>query len=138
MASNLKIGVMAANTQANALINFCGNGTIVIYQGAQATGTSNNTSNSSANTLATLVLNATPFTLSSGVLTANPIANVTISASGTAAWFRCYSNAASGSVALFDGSVGTSGSDLNLNSVALSSGATLAVSSFSFTVPSNP
>lgn len=47
-------------------------------------------------------------------------------ASGTAGWFRAY---ASGGAGVFDGTVGTSGADLNLNSVSIVAGGTINVSS---------
>ncbi len=49
---------------------------------------------------------------------------------GTATWFRCVDSTGTFCV---DGSVGTSGSDLNLNSTTISSGQNVAVSSFVIT-----
>jgi hypothetical protein len=131
MASNLHISMVAANAEANALAALANGGSIVIYSGTQPatpetalTGT----------LLATLALSGTAFgSAASGVITANAISNVTIAATGTAAYFRCFES--NGTTALFDGTVGTSGCDMNLNSVVLSAGATLSVSSFTFTVP---
>lgn len=68
---------------------------------------------------------------SSGVLTLNTItADSSADATGTATWFRIVT---SGGTFVVDGSVGTSGSDLNLNTTSIVSGANVAISSFTFT-----
>ena len=68
---------------------------------------------------------------SSGVLTLNSItADSSADATGTATWFRITT---SGGTAVIDGSVGTSGSDLNLNTTSIVSGANVAISSFTIT-----
>jgi hypothetical protein len=131
MASNLHISYVAANAEANALAALANGGSIQIFSGSQP---STPETAVSGTLLATLALNGTAFgTASNGVITANAISNVTIGTTGTAAWFRCWKS--DGVTPLFDGTVGTSGCDMNLNSVSLSSGATLSVSSFTFTVP---
>lgn len=61
------------------------------------------------------------FSAGSGTAT-NPI--VTASASGTAAYFRIN---ASGGTALIQGTVGTSGADFNLSSVAITSGDNVSI-----------
>lgn len=68
---------------------------------------------------------------SSGVLTANAITDdSSADATGTASWFRVED---SNDNAVYDGDVGTSGSDLNLNSVAISAGATVSITSWVIT-----
>jgi hypothetical protein len=68
---------------------------------------------------------------SGGVLTASAItADSSANATGTATWFRTVD---SNGVQVIDGDVGTSGSDLNLNSVSISSGQQVACSSFVIT-----
>ena len=60
--------------------------------------------------------------------TANPIVSDTsASATGTAAWFRAYKS--DGTTGVMDGSVGTTGCDLNLNTTAIVIGATVSVTS---------
>lgn len=71
-------------------------------------------------------------TVTGNQITFGTISNVTAAYSSTATWFRVFSS--SGSNAVCDGSVGTSGADLNINSVAISSGATVSISSFVYTV----
>jgi hypothetical protein len=69
---------------------------------------------------------------SAGVATANAITqDSSANASGTCTWFRVVKSDTT--TVLFDGSVGTSGANLNLNSVAISSGAAVQVTSLTFT-----
>ena len=66
---------------------------------------------------------------SGGELTANSIsADTSANASGTASWFRVV--ASDGTTHVMDGDVGTSGADLNLDSVEIVEGGEVAVSSF--------
>jgi hypothetical protein len=83
--------------------------------------------------LAELRWNATAFgAASSGVATANAItADTSADNTGTATWFRALKS--DGTTVVFDGSVGTSGADLNLNSTAISAGATVSVTAFTYT-----
>ncbi len=68
---------------------------------------------------------------SGGVLTLNSITSDTsANATGTATFFRITT---SGGTAQVQGTVGTSGSDLNLNTTSIVSGATVAISSFTIT-----
>jgi len=83
--------------------------------------------------LAELTCNATfAPAASGGVLTLNSItSDASADATGTATHFRLWNSA--GSTAMVDGDVGTSGSDLNLNAVALTIGGSVAVTSFTIT-----
>ena len=84
--------------------------------------------------LASLTCNASAFgTASGGVLTANAISNATAGATGTAGYFRVYPSSPTTTNAVVQGLIGTSGSDLNLNSTSISSGQTVSVSSFVIT-----
>ena len=68
---------------------------------------------------------------SGGVLTVNAITtDATADNTGTATWFRVLTSA---NVAVLDGDVGTSGSDLNLNSTSITAGGSVAISSFTIT-----
>ena len=68
-----------------------------------------------------------------GVATANAITDDTsANATGTATWFRVVD---SDDKAIIDGSVGTAGADLNLNTVSIVAGATVSVSSWTVTMP---
>lgn len=67
----------------------------------------------------------------SGVLTLSAITSDTSAdATGTASWFRVTDSAGN---AVYDGDVGTSGSDLNMDSVSFVAGGTVAVSSWVIT-----
>lgn len=65
---------------------------------------------------------------SSASMTANAISDdASADATGTATWFRVVD---SNAVSVLDGDVGTSGSDLNLSTVAISAGATVSITSW--------
>lgn len=83
--------------------------------------------------LAELTCNATfAPAASGGVLTLNAIAqDASANATGTATWFRIVQS--NGTTFVMDGDVGTSGSDLNLNSTSITSGGTVSVTSFTIT-----
>ena len=80
--------------------------------------------------LVSLPLSATFGTDSNGVLTANAITSTTATGTGTAYFFRITT---SGGTAIVQGSVDTSGADLNLSSRSISSGVTVSISSFVLT-----
>lgn len=83
--------------------------------------------------LAELTCNATfAPSASGGVLTLNAITqDSSANATGTATWFRIVQS--NGTTFVLDGNVGTSGSDLNFNSVSFVAGGTVSVSSFTIT-----
>lgn len=85
----------------------------------------------SGSLLATLTCNVSALgTASGGVLTFNAITSNAASGAGTAGYFRIYPSAATGTNAVLQGLVGTSGSDLNLNTTTISIGLTVAVTNF--------
>ena len=131
---------MALNTQlANATVNGQGdnlsarlnNGYLRIYNGTQPA--TADTALSGNTLLAELRFSATaaPAT-SAGLITFNAITSGTAAATGTASFFRTFSS--DGTTVVMDGSVGTSAANLVLNSVAISSGATVSVSAFTHDV----
>ena len=89
--------------------------------------------------LAMLTLSSQPFSTApvSGASTANTIAASTVILTGTAAWCRISSSsqATSSGLGVIDGTVGTATANCILNSVALSSGAAISVSSLTVTMP---
>lgn len=131
MASNIKMAVATINSMLNGLTTAAGAScTLNIYSGTQpATGDTA----LSGNTLgASLTMNATFAPgASSGVLTLNSITNANASATITAAFFRILQS--NGTTKVLDGTVGTSGADMNLNTVSLVSGAAVSVTSAAFT-----
>ena len=130
MANNPKRTAAVANAAADAAVALANGGALRIYSGSQPATAA--TAISGQTLLAELTLGNPAFgAASNGVATANSItADSSANATGTAAFFRVVS---SGGTGLWDGSVGTSGADLNLDSVSLVSGGNVSVSSFTFT-----
>lgn len=131
MANNFKLSNAAANAEIDALTALLNNGYLRIYDGTQAATV--DTAIGAQVLLAELRFGATAFGAGSdGVATANAITqDSSANATGTAAWFRALSS--DGTTARCDGSVGTSGCDLNLNTVAIQSGAAVSVTSMTIT-----
>jgi len=133
MANNAKLGAAAVNAAAEAVGTLLNSGYLRIYDGSQPAGA--DTAISDQNLLAELRFNATAFgAATAGVITAGDFtADSSANADGTAAWFRALES--DGSTAVFDGTVGTTGCDLNINSVSISSGAAVDVTAFTYTQP---
>jgi hypothetical protein len=136
MANNAHMTIASWNLALNAALDTaCNSGFLEIYD---STGTGQPATPDVAITtqvkLAKLPLNATAFGASaSGVKTANAITNGTGLANGTATWFRIFKS--DDTTAVFDGSAGTSGADLNLNDVAITTGGTVTVTSMTISMP---
>lgn len=130
----------ASKAAVDAVGALANGGFLRIYDGAQPTDA--NTALGAQTLLAELALNATAFassaasgTAPSRVVTgsANSITGDTsANATGTAAWFRVLKS--NGTSIVFDGQVGTSGSDLNLATTAIVAGVEVDVTSFSITL----
>jgi hypothetical protein len=130
----VKISNLARSAAADAVVDLIdagGAGSLAVRTGSAPT---NTTDADSGTLLATLAFGATAFgSASSGVATANAITSDTsIDADGTAAHFRIKSGA--GTV-IAQGTVGTSGADINFNSVTFVTGGTAAISSLTYTQP---
>lgn len=132
MALNTHISDAVANMQADALAALLDGGYFRIYDGAQPADA--NTAISSQNKLAELRLGSPAFEAAAeGEITANPLTSDTdAAATGTATWFRCFES--DGTTAVLDGSVGTSGCNLNLSVVNIQQHATVSVSAFTHAV----
>jgi hypothetical protein len=130
MASNLKYAAALKNAQLDAITTQVGaSGLLKIYDGSQPTNP--DTALGSQVLLVTLTCNATfAPAASGGVLTLNAITNGTAGASSTATWFTLTT---SGGTRKIEGTVGTSGADLNLNNTSINNGQTVSVSSFTIT-----
>lgn len=116
------------NSKLDAITTAVGaSGKLRIYDGTRPA-----TGGTATTLLAELTCNATfAPAASGGVLTLNAITSDTSAdATGTATWFRITT---SGGTAQIDGNVGTSGSDLNLNTTSIVAAATVAVTSFTIT-----
>jgi hypothetical protein len=117
------------NARLDAITTFAGTtAKLSIYSGAQPA-----TGGTATTQLAQLVCNATfAPAASGGVLTLNAItADASADATGTATWFRLFKT--DGTTIVMDGTVGTSGADLNLNTTSIVTGANVAVTSFVIT-----
>lgn len=134
MALNPKTAAASRNLALNAAFDPLNGGFLRIYDGTQPTDA--DTALGAQVLLAELTLNATAFAAASaGSKTANSItADSSANATGTATWFSLVkSGGVRASDTVMDGSVGTSGANLNLNSVAISSGAAVSVTSLTIT-----
>jgi hypothetical protein len=140
MASNLFLSDAAAKAGCDAVAALANSGSLKIYAGTQPTDA--NTAISSQTLLATLTMGSTAFAASAAAGTtparkATAIANsitddTSADASGTATWFRLLK---SDNSVIMDGSVGTSGCDLNLASVNVVAGEDIAITSFTLSQP---
>lgn len=101
---------------------------ILIYTAAAA----NCAAAASGTLLATLPCSATLGTVTNGVLTFNAITNATASGTGTAVQWRLCTTSG-GTTCVAQGTIGTSGAELNLNSTSISSGQTVSITSFVIT-----
>lgn len=130
MALTPRLSNAAATLAADAVLATLNSGFLDLYDGTQPAGP--DTAVTSQVKLARLPFSATAFAgASSGVAAANTItADSSADATGTASWCRAVT---SGNVAVFDGSVGTSGCNLNLTSVAIVATGAVTVSSFTYT-----
>lgn len=131
MALNPKLSVLGRNRALNGAVDtVLDSGYLRIYDGTQPTDA--DTALGAQVMLAELTLAATAFAAaSSASKAAGAIGSIAAAASGTATWG---SFVTSGGTRVLDFSVGTSGANLNLNSVAISSGATVACSGFTLTM----
>lgn len=130
MALTPTLSNAAASLAADAVLATLNSGFLDIYSGTQPAGP--DTAVTSQVKLARLTLNATAFgAAANGVATANAITgDASADATGTASWFRCLT---SGGTAVFDGSVGTSGCNLNLGSVSIIATGAIDVTSLTYT-----
>jgi hypothetical protein len=125
----LTISAAAAQAMGAALATDIGSAaTIEIRSGSKP---STPETAASGTLLATVTISGS-FSSSGGTLTAADPASASVVATATAGYFRVKT---SGGTAKIDGTVGTSGADMNLSSVSLVSGGTVDLGVPSFTVP---
>lgn len=118
------------NAMADAITTFTGGSCVIkIYSGSRPS-----TGGAEGTVLAQLAGNATfAPSASGGVLTLNSITqDSSANATGTAAWFRIYKT--DGTTHVMDGSVGTSGSDLNLNTTSIVANGPVSITSCTITI----
>lgn len=127
----MAIGMVAnlRNAMLDAITTFAGNsGKIRLYSGSRPS-----TGGAITTLLAELTCNATfAPSASGGVLTLNSItSDSSADATGTATWGRLFKS--DGTTIVFDFNVGTSGSDLNLNTTSITAGGPVSITSFTIT-----
>ncbi len=120
----------AASAAADAVCALLDGGYLKIYDGTMPA--SADTATTTQEFLAELRWNVRAFRgAAKGLALANPLRqDVPVAATGTARWFRAVK--ADGVTPVFDGTVGKTGATLNLKSVALSEGAEIVVTDFSY------
>lgn len=138
MALNPHVTAARRKAAIDTFIASAASGILRIYSGSQPADA--DAAVGGGTILAELTMNATAFTSPSAVastdhvLTANAITqDSSANATGTAAWFRLFQS--DGTTPLMDGTVGTAGCDLNLNTVSIVSGGAVSVTSFTITFP---
>lgn len=129
--SNPKFSDACVNAEADAIGNALDLGYIRIYSGAQP---ANADTAASGTLLAELRFGADAFpAAASGLLTANAItADASANATGTAGWARIL--ASNGTTTYFDGSVATSGANVNISSTSIVAGAAVSCSSLTLQI----
>lgn len=130
----VRLSASLANTLADAVDTALGNaGTIKIYTGTQPVTAD---TAESGTLLATFTLGSPGFgSASSGTITLLDVPiTVAAVATGTAGWFRMETSAGSN---ILDGSVGTSGNQINLNTTAVTSGVNVTITSGTITFPTS-
>lgn len=139
MVANFNLTNAVAQAMANAFTTALDAGTaaiIRIYDGTQAADP--DTAVGAQVLLAELTMSATSFGAATdanpgALITANAItSDSSANATGTASWFRMLTQ--SGGTTIADGSVGTSSADLVMNTVSITSGSIVAISSFTITM----
>jgi len=131
MALNTQLSDTAANAGAAAIGTLCNGGSINIYSGSQPANA--NAGAGGATLLATLTLPSPTFgSASGGVLTANAITAQNAVATGLATWFRVLKSDAS--TVVYDGTVGTSGANMNMSNTSLVAGGSVAITSLQFSL----
>ena len=126
MASNLNYSNGTRNAQQQGLITYAGTGSLLrIYNGTQPTNA--NTAISTQTLIVTLTIAGGFGTDSNGTLTLGTVTDGTAVATSTAEFFRIVKS--DGTTVVMDGSVSTSGADLNLNDTSIASGQVVSITS---------
>ena len=125
MPSNLKYSNGTRHAQNEGLITYAGSGAIInIYQGTAPTNA--NTAITTQTLLVSCVLAGAFGTDTDGTLTLGTVNNGTAVATGTASFFRIFKS--DGTTVVMDGSVGTTGADMNLDTTTINITQTVNIS----------
>lgn len=139
MAYQTRISNVAAKAACDAIVDLIDGGAsagyVKIYPGTQPTDPDTATGETY---LVQITLNDPAFGAAAdatpgGRATADvdPALSGTAANAGTAAWFRVFD---SNNVAIIDGDVGTTGSDMNINNTSISAGQTVSITSWTVTM----
>lgn len=130
MAHNPKLSNAGANYGADGVVDQLDNGYLRIYSGSQPTDA--DTAIGAQVKLAELRLGTPAFgSAVAGVATANAITGDFNTVAGTAAWFRILKS--DGTTVICDGTVGTSGCDINLNTTTIDTSGSVNITTFTYT-----
>jgi hypothetical protein len=125
MPSNLKYSNGTRHAQNEGLITYAGSGAIInIYQGTAPANA--NTAITTQTLLVSCVLAGAFGTDTDGTLTLGTVNNGTAVATGTAGFFRIFKS--DGTTVVMDGSVGTTGADMNLDTTTINITQTVNIS----------
>ena len=125
------ISTAARNAAADNIVALLDGGNVRIYPGTRP-GTPNDATGETA--LVELDLANPAFgSAVDGVATAETIPSKAAAETGTATWFRGVDSGGNG---VIDGSVGTSGAEMNLNTVEFTQGVDVEITSWTVTMPS--
>ena len=140
MALGPKYSAARRAAMLDTITSAAASGKLRIYSASKPADADASVASGGGTLLAELTMNATAFgsatstASADSVLTANAITqDSSADATGTAAWFRLWQS--NGTTPILDGTVGTSGCDLNINSTAIQIGAAVSVSSMTVTLP---
>lgn len=126
MASNLKYSNGTRDAQQQGLITYAGSGALInIYTGTQPANA--NTAISTQTLLVSLPISGSFGTDSNGTITLSSVTSANAVATGTATFFRIFKS--DGTTVVMDGSVGTSGADMNLDNTSIATGQTVTITS---------
>lgn len=128
----MKTSIDSRNAELDTLTTLLDGGFLKIYSGSQPASPE---SDAVGDLLATLEFNSPSFAAAdNGTAIANPIVEDSdAAATGSAGWFRCFKS--DGVTAILDGTIDTSGADINLNSTAIQIHTAVSLSAFSITLP---
>ncbi len=132
MSQDPRTAVARRNEMLALLGSTLDGGFLKIYNGAKPANA--DTAITTQSLLATLGFGSPAFgTPSGGSVAANPISPGTIATTGTASWFRMFES--DGVTVVGDGTVDTTGADMNVNSNEFRIGAQAACTSFVLSMP---
>lgn len=131
MANSFRLAAAAVDAAADAVTALLNGGTLRIYSGSQPRNADAEVGGGMK--LAEVAFGTKAFGAAvEGVATASAILQGVALRTGKATWFRALTRS---NTAVYDGSVGTAGADLNLKSTEIQEGAAVLIGPLSYTHP---